>query len=76
MNILLEYAGFTYLFPHDKCVSTSNGYDQDSQQMLGMALQIERCSDHYIVFDTSPYANTAAQKVEMQCVLFIGAHKQ
>jgi beta-phosphoglucomutase-like phosphatase (HAD superfamily) len=74
MNILLEYAGLADLFPRDKRVSTSNGYDRDSQQMLGVALRIERRSDHCVVFDTSPYANTAAQEVEMRCVSLVGAY--
>jgi hypothetical protein len=62
MNILPEYAGSADLFPCDKRVSMSNGYEQDSQQMLGVALRRERHSDHCVVFDTSPYAKTGAPK--------------
>jgi beta-phosphoglucomutase-like phosphatase (HAD superfamily) len=72
--ILLEHAGLSELLPVDKRVSCEKGYDRDSQQMLGVALRIERRPDHCVVFDSSPYANTAAQEIEMRCVSLVGPY--
>jgi beta-phosphoglucomutase-like phosphatase (HAD superfamily) len=74
MNALLEYASLAEVLPRDKRVSLNDGYDRDSQQMLGVALRTERRPDHCVVFDSSPYANTAAQEVEMRTVSLVGPY--
>ena len=42
--------------------------------MLGVALRIERRPDHCVLFDSSPYANLAAQEIEMRCVSLVGPY--
>jgi beta-phosphoglucomutase-like phosphatase (HAD superfamily) len=74
VNRLLQYAGLVELFPSDKRVSNSNGYERDSQQMLGGALRIERRPDHCVVFDSSPVANGAAHEAEMRSVSLVGPY--
>ncbi|KAL3913158.1 MAG: hypothetical protein SGILL_006601, partial [Bacillariaceae sp.] len=74
MRILLEYAGLAELLPPDTRVSHSNGYQRDSQQLLGAALRIERRPDHCVAFDTSPYAALAAHDVEMRSVSLVGPY--
>jgi hypothetical protein len=74
MSIFLEYAGLADLLPRDNRVSISNGYDRDSQQVLGVALRIERRSDHCVVFDSSPYACSAALEVDMRSVSLVGPY--
>ena len=71
---LLEYAGLGSLVPIDKRVSASNGYDRESQQLLGVALRLERRPDHCVIFDSSPYANVAARDVDMRSVSLVGAY--
>ena len=74
VDILLAFAGLASLLPHEKRVSRSNGYEQDSQQMLGAALRIERRPDHCVVFDSSPGACGAAREVEMRSVAMVGPY--
>lgn len=74
VNMLLQYAGLAELFPRDKLVSSSQGYDRDSQQMLGVALRIERRPDHCVLFDCSPGANGAAHEAEMRSVSLVGPY--
>jgi beta-phosphoglucomutase-like phosphatase (HAD superfamily) len=74
VDILLRYAGLSSLLPREKRVSLSNGYDRDSQQMLGAALRIERRPDHCVVFDSSPGACGAAREVEMRSVAMVGPY--
>lgn len=74
VDVLLKYTGLTELFPEDKRVSSSNGFDRESMQMLGAALRIERRPDHCVVFDTSPYATAAAHEVEMRSVSIVGPY--
>jgi beta-phosphoglucomutase-like phosphatase (HAD superfamily) len=74
MRILLNYAGLSDLLPQDVCVSHSNGYPTDSQQLLGAALRIERRPDHCVAFDTSPYGSVAAHDVEMRSVSLVGPY--
>ena len=74
MNVLLEYAGLADILPRDKHVSVSNGYGRDTQQMLGVALRIERRADHCVVFDSSPYASNAAREVDMRSVALVGPY--
>jgi len=74
VDILLQYAGLADLLPRERRVSMSNGYDRDSQQMLGVALRIERRPDHCVLFDSSPGANAAAHEVEMRSVAVIGPY--
>jgi beta-phosphoglucomutase-like phosphatase (HAD superfamily) len=71
VNVLLDYAGLSDLIGSDKRVSSSDGYNRDSQQMLGAALRVERRPDHCVVFDASPYASIAAHDVEMRNVAMI-----
>lgn len=71
--ILLEYAGLSDLLPRDKRVSSSNGYNRDSQQVLGVALRIERRPDHCVLFDSSPGASAAAHEVDMRSVAIVGS---
>jgi beta-phosphoglucomutase-like phosphatase (HAD superfamily) len=72
--MLLEYVGLANYFPPDKRVSSSNGYDRESQQLLGAALRIERRPDHCVVFDSSPYGNGAAGEVNMRSVAIVGPY--
>jgi beta-phosphoglucomutase-like phosphatase (HAD superfamily) len=74
VDILLNYAGLCNLLPQEKRVTLSNGYDRDSQQMLGVALRIERRPDHCIVFDSSPVACDAAHEVDMRSVAMVGPY--
>jgi beta-phosphoglucomutase-like phosphatase (HAD superfamily) len=74
MAVLLEYAGLSDLLPSDVRVSHSNGYQRDSQQLLGAALRIERRPDHCVVFDTSPYASVAAREMDMRSVSLVGPY--
>ena len=74
VDILLDYAGLSGFFPSDKRVSMTNGYSRDSQQLLGMALRIERRPDHCVVFDSSPMASVAAHEVEMRSVSLVGPY--
>jgi beta-phosphoglucomutase-like phosphatase (HAD superfamily) len=74
MDILLKYAGLADLLPADKRVSLNNGYDRESQQMLGVALRIERRPDHCVIFDSSPYANSGAQEIDMRSVSLVGPY--
>ncbi|KAL3944608.1 MAG: hypothetical protein SGBAC_001320 [Bacillariaceae sp.] len=74
VNILLEYAGLSSLLPKDKRVTKNQGYDRDSQQMLGASLRIERRPDHCVVFDSSPQANTATQEIDMRSVAMVGPY--
>jgi phosphoglycolate phosphatase-like HAD superfamily hydrolase len=74
LDTLLEYAGLAKLLPPGQRVSCNRGYDRDSQQMLGVALRIERRPDHCVVFDSSPQANAAAQEIEMRCVSLVGPY--
>jgi beta-phosphoglucomutase-like phosphatase (HAD superfamily) len=71
VNVLLEFAGLSDLIASDKRVSIGDGYNRDSQQMLGAALRVERRPDHCVVFDASPYASIAAHDVEMRNVAMI-----
>lgn len=74
VGILLEYAGLADLLPSDKRVSLSNGYNRDSQQILGVALRIERRPDHCVLFDSSPSASAAAHEVDMRSVAIVGSY--
>jgi beta-phosphoglucomutase-like phosphatase (HAD superfamily) len=74
LDTLLKYAGLAKLLPPGQRVSCNQGYDRDSQQMLGVALRIERRPDHCVVFDSSPHANRAAQEIEMRCVSLVGPY--
>lgn len=74
VSILLQFAGLADLLPRETRVSMSNGYDRDSQQMLGVALRIERRPDHCVLFDSSPGANAAAREVDMRSVSIIGSY--
>jgi beta-phosphoglucomutase-like phosphatase (HAD superfamily) len=74
MKILLEYAGLSDLLPNDVRVSHSNGYQRDSQQLLGAALRIERRPDHCVAFDTSSYGSVAAHDVDMRSVSLVGPY--
>jgi beta-phosphoglucomutase-like phosphatase (HAD superfamily) len=71
VDILMEQAGLAELIPPDKRVSSSNGYVTDKDQILGVALRLERRPDHCALFDTSPYASVAAHDVEMRSVSLI-----
>ena len=72
VDVLLQHAGLAELFPPDKRVSANNGYNRESQQMLGAALRLEIRPDHCVVFDTTPYSAAAAHDVEMRSVGLIG----
>lgn len=72
MQILLQYAGLSDLFPDGTQVSHSNGYLRDNQQLLGVSLRIERRPDHCVIFDTSPLANVGAHEYDMRSVAIIG----
>ena len=74
VHVLLAFAGLSSLLPREKRVSRSNGYERDSQQMLGAALRIERRPDHCVVFDSSPGACGAAREVEMRSVAMVGPY--
>ena len=74
MDILIKFANLDDLLPADKRVSLNNGYDRESQQMLGVALRIERRPDHCVIFDSSPYANSAGQEVDMRSVSMVGPY--
>ena len=74
LNILLDYAGLSELLPLDRRVSLNDGYNRDSQQMLGVALRVERRPDHCVVFGSSPYSSTAAHEVDMRSVSIVGAY--
>jgi beta-phosphoglucomutase-like phosphatase (HAD superfamily) len=74
VDMLLEYAGLATLIPRDRRVSAGNGYGRDSQQMMGVALRLGRRPDHCVVFDSSPYASTAAHEVEMRSVSIVGPY--
>jgi beta-phosphoglucomutase-like phosphatase (HAD superfamily) len=74
VDILLEYAGLAELLPRDVRVSLTNGYNRDSQQILGVALRIERRPDHCVLFDSSPGASAAAHEVDMRSVAIIGSY--
>jgi beta-phosphoglucomutase-like phosphatase (HAD superfamily) len=66
VDVLLEYAGLSSLFGPDKRVTSTSGYNRERQQMLGVALRIERRPDHCVVFDASPYAAAEAHDVGMK----------
>ena len=72
--VLLKYAKLDKLFSPEVCVSSSNGYKSDSQQMLGAALRLERRPDHCVVFDSSPHASLAAHELDMRSVGLIGSY--
>ena len=72
VDLLLEFAGLSELFPFDRRVSSTNGYGSDSQQLMGAALRVERRPDHCAVFDSSPYASLAAHEVDIKSVNMIG----
>lgn len=72
LDVLLEYAGLSDLFPRDRRVSATNGYSRESQQMLGAALRLERRPDLCVMFDSSPQASDAAHENMMQSVNIIG----
>lgn len=74
VDILLRYAGLADLLPPENRVSRSNGYDRDSQQMLGAALRIERRPDHCVTFDSSPATSAAAHEVDMRSVAIVGPY--
>lgn len=74
VNVFLEQAGLADLITSDKRVSTKNGYNRDSQQMLGSALRLERRPDHCVVFDANPYSSVAAHDVKMQSVAMINPY--
>jgi len=59
-------------FPEDRRVSSNCGYGQESQEMLGAALRLQRRPDHCVVFDTSPSSAIAAHDVEMKSVGLLG----
>jgi beta-phosphoglucomutase-like phosphatase (HAD superfamily) len=72
VDVLLDVAGLSHLFSHDKRVTASNNYGRDVDQLLGAALRLERRPDHCVAFDASPYAAGAAHDVEMRSVSVIG----
>jgi beta-phosphoglucomutase-like phosphatase (HAD superfamily) len=74
VDVLLEQTGLDKFFPRDKCVSASNGYKLESQQMLGAALRIERRPDHCVVFGPTPESSVAAHDVEMKSVAMVGVY--
>ena len=74
VDVLLECTGLDKFFPVDKRVTASNGYKQESQQMLGAALRVERRPDHCVVFDGSPESSAAAHDVEMKSVAMTGVY--
>jgi len=72
LDVILEQTGLSSFFPPERRVSSSNGYENESQDMLGGALRVERRPDHCIVFDTTPSAAVAAHDVDMKIVTMIG----
>lgn len=74
VDVLLEHAGLAHLFPKDRRLTATDGYKEDSQQLLGAALRLERRPDHCVVFDSSPYASIAAHDNDMRNVNIIGAY--
>ena len=74
VDLVLAYAGLSGLIGPDRCVSLSSGYQEDSQQLLGAALRLERRPDHCVIFDSSPFASIAAHEVEMRSVNIIGPY--
>jgi beta-phosphoglucomutase-like phosphatase (HAD superfamily) len=74
VDVLLECTGLDKFFPIDKCVTASNGYQLESQQMLGATLHVKRRPDHCMVFDASPESSAAAHDVEMKSVAMIGVY--
>eukprot|EP00538_Stauroneis_constricta_P006012 CAMPEP_0119555704 /NCGR_PEP_ID=MMETSP1352-20130426/7825_1 /TAXON_ID=265584 /ORGANISM="Stauroneis constricta, Strain CCMP1120" /LENGTH=1890 /DNA_ID=CAMNT_0007602513 /DNA_START=159 /DNA_END=5831 /DNA_ORIENTATION=- len=74
VEMLLDFAALKDSFPAEDRVTANSRYDADSQQLLGVALRIERRPDQCIAFDTTPYAATAAQDVDMRAVAFVGPY--
>ena len=74
VDVLLDQSGLARYFPVDKRVTASNGYELESQQMLGAALRVERRPDHCVVFDSSPESSVAAHDVDMKSVSLVGAY--
>lgn len=76
VDILLSRLGLSELFPPDRRVSSDNGYNRESQEMLGAALRLERRPDHCVVFDSTPSSSGAAHEVDMKAVTMIGHYPQ
>ncbi|GKY97557.1 hypothetical protein MPSEU_000713900 [Mayamaea pseudoterrestris] len=72
VEALLQYSGLAEFFPADKRVSSTSGYKDDVQQLLGAALRVERRPDHCVAFDSTPHASHAAHEVDMRSVNLIG----
>jgi beta-phosphoglucomutase-like phosphatase (HAD superfamily) len=73
VDALLRYAGLEDLFPNDRRVSSTSGYKDEVQQLLGGALRVERRPDHCVIFDSSPHASRAALENDMRNVNLVGA---
>jgi beta-phosphoglucomutase-like phosphatase (HAD superfamily) len=74
VDVLLDQSGLSKFFPVEHRVTGSNGYEIESQQMLGAALRVERRPDHCVVFDSSPESSVAAHDVDMKSVSLIGVY--
>ena len=74
VDVVLQYIGLSDLLPRSKRVTSTDGYDRASMQVLGAALRMERRPDHCVVFDTSPQATTSAHEVEMRSVSIVGPY--
>lgn len=74
LDFILNVTELSPYFGEDKRVSISNGYNREAQEMLGVALRIERRPDHCAVIDSTPSSCVAAHDVEMKSVALMGLY--
>jgi len=74
LEVILNKTKLANFFLSEHCVTSNNGYENEAQQMLGVALRIERRPDHCVVFDTTPKCAIAAHTIEMANVAVMGLY--